>query len=95
MNVSRSILLEQNGNSVNINGVNSEIIVKEIIDFMMDDFEKEYRRYKEFGGLYKIPKLNTSLILYLDEQKKRITKMVDKEDMNKVLGIRDIEFFNK
>lgn len=87
MYISRSVLLEENGNSININGVNIEYVVKELIDLMMEDFERDYAKYKKSCGLYEIPKINAGLVLYLEEQKNRIKEIVDEEDLKKVLGI--------
>lgn len=83
MYISRSVLLEENGNSINISGNNIPYVVKELIDLMMEDFERDYKRYKESCGLYELPTINAMLILYLDRQKNRIKEIVDEEDLKK------------
>lgn len=87
MNITRSVLLEEGGNSINITGKNIGFVIEELIELMMEDFERDYRKYKESCGLYKLPKLDTGLMLCLDKQKKRIKDLVDKEDLEKVLGL--------
>lgn len=87
MNILRSVLLEQDGNCINVTNGDIEYVVKELIDLMMEDFERDYIKYKKSCGLYEIPKLNSDLILYLEQQKNRIKDIVDEEDLKKVLGI--------
>lgn len=87
MYISRSILLEENGNIMNISGENIPYVVKELIDLMIEDFERDYKRYKESCGLYEIPTINSMLVLYLEQQKNRIKEIVDEKDFEKVLGM--------
>lgn len=87
MYISRSVLLEENGDSINISGGNIPYVVKELIDLMMEDFERDYKRYKESCGMYEMPTINAMLILFLEQQKNRIKAIVDEEDLEKVLGI--------
>ncbi|MDU6996000.1 MAG: hypothetical protein E6356_14155 [Terrisporobacter othiniensis] len=87
MYISRSVLLEENGNSINISGGNMPYVIKELIDLMMEDFERDYKLYKESSGLYEIPAINAMLMLYLEKQKNKIKEIVDEEDLKKVLGI--------
>lgn len=89
MNILRSVLLDQGGNSINITGKNIGYVVEELIELMMEEFERDYRKYKSSNGLYELPKLNSGLILCLERQKNRIKDIVDEEDFSKVLGLKN------
>ena len=88
MNISRSILIEQDQNSINISNENAPYIIKELIDLMVEDFERDYKSYKKLCSLGKIPKFDATLLLCLTNLKDRIKDIVDEDDLEKVLGLK-------
>ena len=92
MNIKKSVLIEENGDGINITKESVCYVVSELVNFAFEEFQKDYEQYKKLPVSIGKPRVDhiVNIILDLESLKNNLKETVDEDDLKSMLGMKII-----